>query len=171
MMGYGMDMEPQLTTRQRVWLAFRQFMLGQPNATFFLVLVFAALFFSLSRLSQNFADPPPFHYRESVVAPLDSTLCSGEELVYDIQLDVVEPPVMLIVARVWWSESEQVTAISDAAPTWVVYKDAVEIEAQRRVEVPPLPAGEYEYRVGAQTLQSEAAAYVVPFTIEQSCEE
>ena len=89
------------------------------------------------------------------------------------RLTVNRTPTVILFARTLWDSGAQNTLIPDEEPDYFVWTEAVQGEPITRPSHYKLPdtlkTGMYEIRVGASSMNSDAATYAVPFVIAESC--
>ncbi|MCD0160047.1 hypothetical protein IHN63_01875 [Deinococcus sp. 6YEL10] len=143
-----------------------------------LVLAIAALLLLLAVLvgSQAYRTvfrPPPLRFTQDIYLPTRNDICPGDTVTYRPRLIVTRVPSLIVVARTLWSTGDQRTIVPDRDPSFFVWTEQERGAPVTRVvayRLPTgLPPGLYEIRGAATALNSDAAAYRVPFVIAESC--
>lgn len=118
--------------------------------------------------------PPPFSYTSDVYLPIKASARPGDTISWHPQLIVQRTPTLLMTVRTLWDVSDERTIVPEIDPKYVVWLDT-----QRGQTIvsrfgafklsTDLGAGLYEVRRASTALNSDAAAYWVPFVIPESC--
>lgn len=143
-----------------------------------LVLALAALLMTLALLIglqvyRVMFRPAPLHFTQDVYLPTRNDICPGDVVTYRPRLIVTRVPSLIVVARTLWSTGDQRTIVPDRTPSFFVWTEQEQGMPVSRVvsyRLPgALPPGLYEIRGAATAMNSDAAAYRVPFVIAESC--
>lgn len=159
------------TRRQMLWQSLKEFLLTEPKAWFIIFMCALAVFALSVVFYKNLNLPLPFAYNSDVIQPLDDTLCPGEWLEYHVSFTVTQTPVVLVTIRTWYHVDTQFVALFDEMPDWSGHLHRETVQGHRMFRVPMQldKPGEWEFRVVVESLESDAAGYVVPFTISPDC--
>jgi hypothetical protein len=137
--------------------------------------VFTVGMFKLS-LTQPLRVAAPFVFSALSYKPHgDGVVCPGEVLSWPVQFTIQRAPVMVISVRSIWDVDDNQTAtlrpgeIIPGSLQFTNYTETTEVSRTAEMMIPTLPPGEYQVRSAAQEFNSQAAAYAVPFTVEDGC--
>jgi len=146
--------------------------ISKPDSYLRLVILLAIMVILLANYwSFVYHDPPTssVSYCDTVYLGEKTALCPGEFLEYDCVVRVREVPAVLEVVTTWWDVTEGRTLAVDNLYRRIIYLEKGDVPNSRKVKVPNLLPGEYEFRVAAYDTFSRPTAYRVSFTISPDC--
>lgn len=135
------------------------------------VLLFIAVILLVNLWSIAIHDPPgsSVTYDKTLYLPHREMVCPGDFLEYDSTVQVHSVPAVLEVVTTWWDVGSGSTLAVDNLHRRIVYLETGDVPNARRVKVPNLSPGFYEFRVAAYDTFARPAAYRVPFTVAADC--
>jgi len=159
-------MSPHLARVMPRWVA--------PFLWVFAACVAVLLVLLASQLYSSIWRPSPFSYTADVYLPTKPNICPGGTVTWQPRLTVRQTPTLLMVARTLWDASEERTLIPETTPKYFIWTAQQQgqtlVSSYGRYNLPAdLEPGFYEVRSAATALNSDAAAYRVPFVIPETC--
>jgi hypothetical protein len=142
----------------------------------FLLIGIAAIGLLMYSLTRPLRVEAPFVFSAPSYAPLNSgPVCPGDVLQWPVEFTIQRAPVMVISVRSIWDVDDNQTAtlrqgeFISGALQFTNYTETTQVSRTAEMVVPTLPPGEYQVRSAAQEFNSQAAAYAVPFRVEDGC--
>lgn len=117
----------------------------------------------------------PVSYRVTTIAPVNPYLCPGDQLRYEVQLDVVNVPVVLSIVESWCQAGADgvcATSKNTVAQQPILTERHVDTIAGRTVPETPFFRAGHEYEFWhATTAGGVTTGYIVrPIIIRDNCE-
>lgn len=140
------------------------------------IMAIVSIAIMLATFTQPLRIEAPFVFSASSYAPRTRSVCPGDTLEWPVAFTVQRAPVMVISVRsIWDVAKNQSVTLPPGTPfnagslNFTNYTETTHVSRTAQVEVPPLPAGDYQIRSAVQEFNSQAAAYQVPFTVKEGC--
>lgn len=133
------------------------------------LVAFVAVSISIWILLHPFVATAPFHYDDLVATPVESELCPGDMLRWNLRATVHRAPVIVYIAQVWWDTETKRAALPVAPPIYSVQPEIRSFVIDAALPVPALPPGKYKYLLAAQESASSAQVQEVPFIVKEGC--
>lgn len=111
---------------------------------------------------------PHFAFDAATYTPRQTQLCPGETLQVDLVFKVEQAPLYVEFADSWYRTTDDINVVY-GEPKTSIRTEAGDFPRVWEATVPDLPAGEYEYRLGARESLSPVLAFSVPFTVPEGC--
>lgn len=114
--------------------------------------------------------PPAIQYSSDQYFPAKAVLCPGQRLEATIAYEIRQAPISALLLRLWWSEDKQ-EVVAVEPPRWTGWMETkLMTDHTLSITVPLLPTGRYRFfEMREQLRDNPSAAYAVPFTIPQDC--
>lgn len=144
-----------------------------------MALVLFMMYLFIATFTQPLRTEAPFVFSAAMyrpISPPDGVVCPGDTLEWPVAFTIQRAPVMVISVRSIWDVDANQTAqlppgntFNASSLNFTNYTEITHVSRTSQVVIPPLPQGTYQIRAAAQEFNSQAAAYVVPFTVRPGC--